>query len=42
MELVRATSMDERFLRCSRLDQKPFYPIFKLAGFTGFDGEFEE
>ncbi len=27
---------------CSTLPQKPFYPVFKLAGFTGFDGEFQE
>eukprot|EP00658_Telonema_sp_P-2_P020361 TRINITY_DN18054_c0_g1_i3.p1 TRINITY_DN18054_c0_g1~~TRINITY_DN18054_c0_g1_i3.p1 ORF type:complete len:409 (-),score=118.54 TRINITY_DN18054_c0_g1_i3:201-1427(-) len=27
---------------CSQLDQKPFYPIFKLAGFTGFDGDFQD
>jgi len=27
---------------CSQLDKKPFYPIFKLAGFTGFDGDFED
>lgn len=22
---------------CSQLSHKPFYPIFKLTGFTGFD-----
>jgi hypothetical protein len=28
---------------CSQLQSKPFYPIFKLAGFTSFDGtEFQE
>jgi hypothetical protein len=26
---------------CSQLPQKPFYPIFKLTGFIGFDGEFK-
>lgn len=26
---------------CSQLPSKPFYPIFKLTGFTGFDGEFK-
>uniref|UniRef100_A0A7S2V695 B box-type domain-containing protein n=1 Tax=Fibrocapsa japonica TaxID=94617 RepID=A0A7S2V695_9STRA len=26
---------------CAQLSQKPFYPIFKLTGFTGFDGEFK-
>lgn len=26
---------------CSRLPEKPFYPIFKLTGFVGFDGEFQ-
>lgn len=26
---------------CSQLQEKPFYPIFKLTGFTGFDGEFK-
>jgi hypothetical protein len=26
---------------CSQLPNKPFYPIFKLTGFTGFDGEFK-
>ena len=25
---------------CSQLPEKPFYPIFRLTGFTGFDGEF--
>jgi len=27
---------------CSTLSEKPFFPIFKLAGFTGFDGDFQE
>lgn len=26
---------------CSQLPSKPFYPIFKLTGFIGFDGEFK-
>ena len=26
---------------CSQLPSKPFYPIFKLTGFVGFDGEFK-
>jgi len=26
---------------CSQLQNKPFYCIFKLTGFTGFDGEFK-
>jgi len=26
---------------CSQLQEKPFYCIFKLTGFTGFDGEFK-
>jgi hypothetical protein len=26
---------------CSQLPVKPFYPIFKLTGFIGFDGEFK-
>ncbi|KAJ0400869.1 hypothetical protein ATCC90586_002571 [Pythium insidiosum] len=25
---------------CSRLHEKPFFPVFKLAGFVGFDGKF--
>jgi len=25
---------------CSLIDSKPFYPVFKLAGFIGFDGKF--
>ena len=24
---------------CQRLEQKPFYPLFKLAGFASFDGK---
>eukprot|EP00656_Telonema_subtile_P010596 TRINITY_DN15136_c0_g1_i5.p1 TRINITY_DN15136_c0_g1~~TRINITY_DN15136_c0_g1_i5.p1 ORF type:complete len:409 (-),score=97.92 TRINITY_DN15136_c0_g1_i5:186-1412(-) len=27
---------------CSNLDKKPFYTVFKLAGFTGFDGDFQD
>jgi hypothetical protein len=26
---------------CSQLSTKPYYPIFKLTGFIGFDGEFK-
>jgi len=26
---------------CSMLEQKAFFPIFKLAGFLGFDGDFQ-
>lgn len=26
---------------CSQLPSKPFYAIFKLTGFIGFDGEFK-
>jgi len=26
---------------CNKLDKKSYYPIFKLAGFTGFDGSFK-
>lgn len=26
---------------CSQLSTKPYYPIFKLTGFTGFDGDFK-
>ena len=26
---------------CNKLDRKDYYPIFKLAGFTGFDGNFK-
>ena len=26
---------------CSQLPTKPFYPIFQLTGFIGFDGEFQ-
>ncbi len=25
---------------CSQIQKKPFYPVFLLAGFTSFDGEF--
>ena len=27
---------------CSKLPEKPFFPIFKLSGFVGFDGEFQD
>ena len=27
--------------RCNKLDKKDYYPIFKLTGFTGFDGSFK-
>ncbi len=26
---------------CNKLEKKPYYPVFKLAGFTGFDGDFK-
>jgi len=26
---------------CNKLDKKDYYPIFKLTGFTGFDGSFK-
>jgi len=26
---------------CSKLDKKPYYPIFKITGFLGFDGDFQ-
>lgn len=26
---------------CSKLEKKDYYPVFKLAGFTGFDGDFK-
>lgn len=26
---------------CNKLDKKHYYSIFKLAGFTGFDGSFK-
>lgn len=26
---------------CNKLDKKSYYPIFKLGGFTGFDGSFK-
>ena len=26
---------------CSQLSSKPYYPIFKLTGFNGFDGDFK-
>jgi len=27
---------------CSQLETKPFYPVFLLSGFTGFDGDFQK
>jgi len=27
---------------CSKLDQKIYYPVFKVAGHSSFDGEFSE
>ncbi len=27
---------------CSKLEKKRFHPIFKLAGFQGFDGDFQK
>lgn len=27
--------------RALQLEKKPYYPVFKLAGFTGFDGDFK-
>lgn len=27
---------------CTKVEKKPFYPIFKLAGFHGFDGDFQK
>ncbi len=27
---------------CQKLPDKPYFPLFKLAGFTGFDGDFQE
>jgi hypothetical protein len=26
---------------CSKIDKKHYYPIFKLTGFIGFDGDFQ-
>jgi len=26
---------------CSKVEKKPYYPLFKLAGFSGFDGDFK-
>jgi hypothetical protein len=26
---------------CSQIEKKPYYPVFRLAGFTGFDGEWK-
>jgi len=27
---------------CQHISQKPFYPVFKLCGFSSFDGEFQK
>ena len=27
---------------CSAVEKKPYWPLFKLAGFQGFDGDFGE
>lgn len=27
---------------CSKLEKKKYYPLFKMAGFVGFDGEFQK
>lgn len=27
---------------CGKLSSKPFYPVFSLAGFTSFDGDFQD
>lgn len=27
---------------CSKVEKKKYYPIFKMAGFVGFDGEFQK
>ena len=27
---------------CNQLSTKPFYPVFKLTGFTGFDGDWQK
>eukprot|EP00027_Filamoeba_sp_ATCC50430_P012570 CAMPEP_0168571086 /NCGR_PEP_ID=MMETSP0413-20121227/17124_1 /TAXON_ID=136452 /ORGANISM="Filamoeba nolandi, Strain NC-AS-23-1" /LENGTH=532 /DNA_ID=CAMNT_0008603867 /DNA_START=66 /DNA_END=1664 /DNA_ORIENTATION=+ len=27
---------------CSLIEKKPYYPVFKLAGFNGFDGDFQK
>ena len=27
---------------CSKLEKKAFYPVFMLAGFQGFDGDFKK
>ena len=27
---------------CSKIEKKPYYPLFMLAGFNGFDGDFKE
>lgn len=27
---------------CSKLERKPYYHLFKVAGFVGFDGDFQK
>lgn len=27
---------------CSKIEKKPYYHIFKMAGFVGFDGDFQK
>ena len=27
---------------CNQIGAKPFYPVFRLAGFSSFDGEFQK
>jgi hypothetical protein len=27
--------------RCSKLSKKPYFPLFKMAGFVGFDGDWK-
>ena len=27
---------------CSQIEKKAYYPIFKLAGFNGFDGDWQK
>ena len=38
MPLAKVTTFG---CRCNKLDKKDYYPIFKLTGFTGFDGSFK-
>ncbi len=37
---LSACSLTSAWHWCSQIQKKPFYPIFLLAGFTSFDGEF--